>query len=60
MSVLERGNTPQPVVDKDGKVVPGVFAFETISRNLRVEREISEFVLEAEKQEKLQKIEASK
>ena len=52
-------NTATPVIGKDGKIIPGLFAFDFLERDLVSEVEIAKFEIEQEHQKKLQELENS-
>lgn len=49
-----------PVVGIDGKVLPGLFAFDVLNRDPVCEARVREFVEKENLQEKLNKVESSK
>jgi hypothetical protein len=60
MSLAETPNQAPPLIGKDGKPIPGCFAFDSLPRNPQVEKEITVYISESELNKKLQELEASK
>jgi|GEM_PF-4953562 len=51
--------TIQPVRGKDGKIVPGLFCFDSLPRNRAKEADIARFTHDIRHQRELQKIDES-
>jgi hypothetical protein len=56
LEAIEESSVATQIVGKNGRVLPGLYAFEVLHRSIKLENEIRKFDLKEDLKEKLAKI----